>query len=78
MPGSMLRLLQDGLCTQGLNYRPDLLRLMTDDDNRLLRAQRHASSHDVLDERPPPGAVQYLREARFQTCAFARSENDHS
>jgi hypothetical protein len=73
----MLRMLQNGVGTEGFDEGGDMFRLMSDDHDGFLRAQRSAGAQDLFDKSAASCPVQDLGEAGLEARAFSGSKNDN-
>ncbi len=78
MASAVLRLLQDRSRLEWFNNSGDLLGLVPDDNDRLSRLERFASTNNMLHKGASASAVKHFRHAGLQPRAFAGRQNHYA
>jgi hypothetical protein len=78
VPGSVLRLLQDGGRAARFYHGHDLLGLMAHNDEGLFGAQGSTRPKHLLDQGAATCAVEHLRKAGLQPGAFSGGKDNDS
>jgi hypothetical protein len=75
MARAALRLLQNCFDAERSDVTRDVICLMPHNRHNLARLERLAGAYNVFDERASPGAMQHLRQRRFQPRPLAGRQN---